>query len=1364
MATTGKRIPIQDFPINKDFGDNEEFFRVITPQGEVQLPKFKFQKGHPLPDSISCRIKDTKYGRPILGHNFMKYINEFYADGFSKGQSFNFKVIHCANDARTDYFLQDENGLQFRLTDQKTPLSNGQIVKCRFETLNQAMYKLRRSESDTQLRSSNLREIGRFLNLKSWEVDKLERMLLEIPEMKEPMQEHANGEPAWILHALRAVHIILPRWFNQAIATMSADNVHDILEACRKITLNLLQGSDFLRFIKGDERTELQAELTTQIEEFDIYLQALDIIEHKGQREFIDVLLTHLKNSGYLYHPNIQFAILMILFRQSPDLVNSSLGNIFDTLMEWYPSTWKAEPFRQAFVDQLQIYITDARSQIEQFLVPETSDDNEKIEKVLTAIAIQQSLATEQDRVDIQKNMSLFYRCISLLHNTKADVLLQKSYLTLMGVKLPTDFTWLDIKEPTMMMTRASVDPPANAVLPSTTKYFINDKIKLKVGSEGITISRSDYNSEAQIPNNEMLSWPGLQVRVPVEHQMSRTRLRNLDRHVEFWNDVEKSLFVPTNSGEQISPSKRMPDPDDQVEIEITRIIPSASDINKAEAFVCKIVDENFIETEGLMAADDLISYHLYGIKSGAFIDDSGNPMRFRAMVEHIDENDMPHFSLIDSTRDAVRDVISESDTCLAVITKVNDRNYSAISDHGFGLFIHRNIEDSVPYHTRDVVKVEITSIDPYNYVLGKAIEGPLYGINIDNTKSLRNILSSIAIDDQYSEQISLEEDEMISAEDIGEIINVLRFKAVSLSDNIIQAYDYLSYARLLARIIGDEEMALRFKAHKEMLLLSQQYAKNKTLYSDDIDAVVNSVPDDVLIARLANKLNIVASLSHSEENGRLWDIVNSDSNDIEKELAQMALTHNLLYDLNHDDPCLDIIKDNIAKTLNVSNEQRNLKYYGSESQYIEFKSSLVYPAQRGRKGISMADPDKQEFEILHIVAGFLNTTGGTLYIGVADDHYERGLEEDFKFYRMDTSERNTLYRRKIRSLDNLATYLQVLIDKSFNLGKNAGDYAKTSVDDEASKGVIMVKVSPCPHIVTLDGKIFVRHGSSTVPLLNTDEIDQFKKDRERLFEEQVKVQSEDSKAVEPTQEPLDEAISQNSPETKQDNNAETKAEENSNHDIIEINYNKDKLNTSRIRNNILHDYEDYEHFVPAHAYLRFTKDNQFIATKDEWSLEPDDLLDIIVHDDEADQALLLIYDDDSAVKVPMERILDKDKMNTPQKLYADKHLVFATPVHADDGIFSIFTNSKGTVYERVTPPSDFTVGNVNSTPSRFMAADADNSPFYELVPANRMADFAHLLSSNFKRNQLGSLAKGPANAKVVPEFIIMKFYSNFNL
>ena len=94
-----------------------------------------------------------------------------------------------------------------------------------------------------------------------------------------------------------------------------------------------------------------------------------------------------------------------------------------------------------------------------------------------------------------------------------------------------------------------------------------------------------------------------------------------------------------------------------------------------------------------------------------------------------------------------------------------------------------------------------------------------------------------------------------------------------------------------------------------------------------------------------------------------------------------------------------------------------------------------------------MADPDKQEHEILHIIASFMNTTGGTLYIGVSDDRYERGLDEDFKFYKLDQSERNNMYRRSIKTADNMANYLQNLIDKAFSLGSLAGEFATAGVD-----------------------------------------------------------------------------------------------------------------------------------------------------------------------------------------------------------------------------------------------------------------------------------------------------------------------------
>ncbi len=1358
MFSTDKKIQLIDLPVNKEFGEDEDFFRLIAPNGrELHLKKLPFQLSQPLPDTLNCRVKGFIDETPIIGHNMPRYVSEFYADGFSSGKDFEFKVITKPHDNNGFYRLEDSNGLQFKLIEPKSAFAIGQMVKCRFEYLDQNVYILRRSDSDAQIKILTLRDIARILNLKSWTMEKVERSLREMPEMSKAMSELDHGNSAWIITAFATLRQGLPRWFNLAVHNNSYETVRDVLNGCRNVALYMLEGSDFLRNVKGGERISMQRTLTGQIEQIDIYIQALDIINKNGQIQFINILLDHLKDAGYIYHPVTQFSILMILFRHSPELVNSSLGNIFDALMEWYPETWKAEPFRQAFVEQLEIYIEDTRTDIDRFLMPDTAEDNEKIEKVLTAIAIQQALATDKDNINIQRNMSLFYRCLSLLRTAKADTLLWKSFLSLMGVRLPIDFTWNDIKEPTMMMTRAAVDPPLLAQVPQNNRYYIGEKVEVEIGQEGITVSQSDRECQNLVPN-KMFDWEGIHVKASDAHAMKPAKMRSLDGHKEFWDEVESSLFQPKEIQETHATVQRMPDIGDTVRIEIDRIISSPSNLKSVEAFHCIIVDDHFSEGEGLMNAEDVVTYNLHGVTMGTFRHNNGTPMIFEAIVVDIDENDIIHFSLMDACKEVIRDMTHTDDTCLCVVTKNNGASYSAISEKGFGLYVQRDPNDKYPFPNGSVLKVRITGFVK-DTVQAEVEEGPLDGMLINNALALHNLLREIAImEDNASEpELDLDEEDIIDADEIREVAQIMRYKAVSKSDDIIQSYDYLSFARILARVIADDELAAVIKAHKEILMLHKHYAANKVIYREDLDRVLEDSPKNDLIQRLASKLYIVSALCNSDDNSRLWECVhNEKSDDTERELAQMVLSHNLLYEINHQDAALATIKDQIAKKLNVSSEQRKLKYYGSESQYVEFKTSLVYPAQKGKSGISLADPDKQEYEIMHIIAGFLNTTGGTLYIGVSDDHYERGLEEDLKFYNLDKSERNTMYRRNIRSLDNMANYLQNVIDRAFNLGLNAGDYAKAYIDDEASKGVIMVKVDPCPHVVYYDNQIFVRHSAKTEPITRSEEIQQFKEDRQRLFQQQARVQANIQ-----NQTPMGEPDAEAAPKKK---DSEPLPQPSPDQTALEPDTLEEGLwsiPTSKIRKNILHEYQDPEHFAPVSLYIRFIGDYGYMLTPDEWSLEEDDCLDLAIKADEMDQYLVLIYENEYAVKVPMRELVQKRK-NMIHQHCTDRKLIFACPMADKDGLYSLHCNSKGTIYERFTPMSAIAQGTISSAGERLMEGECESSPFYEWVPAARISEFNDIKADGRRKSALGALAKVSGNVKISPENIAAAFYNKF--
>lgn len=75
----------------------------------------------------------------------------------------------------------------------------------------------------------------------------------------------------------------------------------------------------------------------------------------------------------------------------------------------------------------------------------------------------------------------------------------------------------------------------------------------------------------------------------------------------------------------------------------------------------------------------------------------------------------------------------------------------------------------------------------------------------------------------------------------------------------------------------------------------------------------------------------------------------------------------------------------------NVVEEVRRVIAAG-ESKVVEFKST-------GRKNLKTAEKDAAiEYAVLKSVAGFMNTHGGTLLVGVADDGAVVGIEEDYPF------------------------------------------------------------------------------------------------------------------------------------------------------------------------------------------------------------------------------------------------------------------------------------------------------------------------------------------------------------------------------
>ena len=150
------------------------------------------------------------------------------------------------------------------------------------------------------------------------------------------------------------------------------------------------------------------------------------------------------------------------------------------------------------------------------------------------------------------------------------------------------------------------------------------------------------------------------------------------------------------------------------------------------------------------------------------------------------------------------------------------------------------------------------------------------------------------------------------------------------------------------------------------------------------------------------------------------------------------------------------------------------------ESKVVEFKSTGRRSTRTGEK-----DPDV-EWAVLKSIAGFMNTSGGTLLVGVSNDRDIVGIEEDFEFV-------------KYNNVDGWGLWLTDLISTSID--KVAASDLSLTFHKIEGKTVARVDVSPSPRPVfatTLKGekseKFLARVNSSTLELSGQEMLDYQKK------------------------------------------------------------------------------------------------------------------------------------------------------------------------------------------------------------------------------------------------------------------------------
>lgn len=368
-------------------------------------------------------------------------------------------------------------------------------------------------------------------------------------------------------------------------------------------------------------------------------------------------------------------------------------------------------------------------------------------------------------------------------------------------------------------------------------------------------------------------------------------------------------------------------------------------------------------------------------------------------------------------------------------------------------------------YSVGDVVDTKIIDFGKERYkgvIMVEIIEPVDEVIEEDTTK--KDCLYSFCYD--YEEPVVVQENEYDP-----ESLHLIYRLLYSYQKNLPRPsdrYRILCVSRILSEMIGNTE-------DSRYVSFVSQYLENLVYFAkgsyDNIEDLV--YPHDTIPDSVSRRMSIVAVLKaygDDSQNDYLSEIIDSTEDDLIKKIAVLVQSCNRIDDVISKS-MQNVIKREIIKCLAIETEgetdleEENGIYLGIENDRQEFKTSFFHAPKDAKE-------QNQKLTILRGLCAFLNTSvGGTLYLGVDDLGYVKGVADDI-------CHMEKIAYGNYKGMDGYVRYITDEAKKVFDLGVLTHIRIIPMYDNQ----VIAITVNPYEYnIVTVEGEAFIRINSETV-------------------------------------------------------------------------------------------------------------------------------------------------------------------------------------------------------------------------------------------------------------------------------------------
>lgn len=999
---------------------------------------------------------------------------------------------------------------------------------------------------------------------------------------------------------------------------------------------DILELSELLDLCSDAERDYYQERLTTLIEQLGYYIKAAKLIGNQDDKNstetpdhFINSLFNKLRISGFVYHPIKNFNILASLFLSRPELMNSRIKELLDIICQRNIESWKKEPFNSAIIKLLELYIRECDGRIDK-----TKDNLELIKNNMQALALQLLLhhnTNDNTIADYRLNTARLCIISSYLYPLHPDWLVDMAYFYLFHSNAHLMNYTMDNIE-LIPHYIASLYPGGKI---DTVNSFTQNRIKLMVSAEGIQLFSSGADSTLKpVFPKDLGLWQGLQVFLDgkTNTNLNNAKPNDITPYQKIWEEIENELFnVASAVTAPIVKTKKQHHINEIVRISFIR-----QDVSNRNKYWCKIEDE--IGGDGYIMVGDIVPYTIT-TSLRHFLAPDGSRYVFEARIIN-DEDGSFHFSMLKEMKEAALDYYTYDEDIICSLggASIQGGLAPAVSKEGISVSI-KNAGEFEGVGKNTIVKCRLLGRGTGTFhIQCEMIDVTSY--DFDMTSAFRILMEDYSVG-KISENISSQEEEDILESDrvldesyVREIIFLIDRMAI-IDKDYVKSYNYLAFARTLCLLIGWEAQAAYYKGRMDIITMLHYFARNSKVDEQRLEQLENVnaelFSNNIILRERFLQLQAVSFLDKPEHNDDLYEVAKNNPN--LHELASLVLAYNITKTSKMESTATDI-HNRIKQQLNLKGFETGLKLYGTGEETIdtEYKTSIVFPAGNSHS----ANPDKQMEEIMKVINSFLNTVGGTLYVGVNDYGLGTGVEEDLNY---------TLY------YGDKDKYLRAIPDAmSIKWGNSlATTYIEDIYFDSSNhdKDILVVKIKPHQMGVPFDGHYYVRVGS-TKRKLTKEEFAEYQK-LNRKLPEQVETTTKD--AAEQSQE--------------QDKQIVT---------VPLITSKEDEVHTSRIRKNVLAEYLDPDNYVEPVAFFKFLGNGKF-RKLDQYDYDDQSLLTLTVLENEIKSWLILGYDNGHIAKVSVEELMEYQERDYSR--FADAKLIFASFANDDDAVLTISRENK---------------------------------------------------------------------------------------